>query len=162
MRERRISRRSILKLAGAAGALGAAGLPAGVFAAEDNDEGRFFIGFNLHGTGPSATAGTFAMSGRFEDSGTSAASPTVTPISNSSRGHLAGDQEFAGQKGTILTHFDGVAFPNNSPHAVGEGRFKILSGTGAYAGLRGGGSFLVVVDAISNQFIGTETGTVET
>ena len=95
---------------------------------------------------------------KFEDSGSSTANPSVTPTGDPSRGQLAGDQQFVGQKGTPFTHFEGVAFPNNSPYAVGEGRFRILSGTGAYAGLRG--SFLVVVDA-PNQFIGTEVGTVE-
>ena len=39
-------------------------------------------------------------------------------------------------------------------------KFKILSGTGAYAGLRGGGTFLVVVNA-PNQFIGTEVETID-
>ena len=48
-----------------------------------------------------------------------------------------------------------------SPHVVGEGRFTILSGTGAYAGARGRGSFLVVVDFLSSQLIGTEAGNVE-
>ncbi|HVS06435.1 MAG TPA: hypothetical protein VHK65_09765 [Candidatus Dormibacteraeota bacterium] len=65
------------------------------------------------------------------------------------------------QQGTIFTHFKGVAFPITSPHQVGEGSFVIRSGTGAYAGIRGRGSFLIVVDQISNQFIGTETGNVE-
>jgi hypothetical protein len=160
MKDRKINRRNVLKLAGVAGAIGLAGLPATAFAGEEGEQARFFIGFDLHGTGPTSTAGTFAMSGRFEDSGTSAANPSVTPTSDPNRGHLSGDQQFVGQKGTIFTHFDGVAFPNNSPHAVGEGKFKILSGTKAYAGLRGGGSFLVVVNA-PNQFIGTEVGTVE-
>jgi hypothetical protein len=160
MKDRKISRRSLLKLAGAAGAIGLAGMPAAALAAEEGEQERFFIGFDLHATGPTATAGTFAMSGKFEDSGTSAANPTVTPTNNPDRGHLSGDQQFVGQKGTIFTHFDGVAFPNNNPHAVGEGKFKILSGTGAYAGLRGGGSFLIVVN-VPNQFIGTEVGTVE-
>ena len=58
-------------------------------------------------------------------------------------------------------HFKGVAFPTTSPHQVGEGSFVILSGTGAYAGIRGRGSFLKVVVQISNQFIGTETGNVD-
>jgi hypothetical protein len=160
MKDRKITRRNVLALAGMAGAVGLAGMPAAAFAAEDGEEGRFFIGFDLHATGPTNTAGTFAMSGKFEDSGTSTANPTVTPTGDPNRGHLSGDQQFVGQKGTIFTHFDGVAFPNNSPHAVGKGKFKILSGTGAYAGLRGGGSFLIVVN-VPTQFIGTEVGTVE-
>ena len=161
MKERTVSRRQILKFAGAAGVVGIVGVPQVAFASEEGDQ-RLFIGFNLHGTGPSTTAGTFVMSGRFEDSGTSAVQNlTLVPIGSSNRSRLSGDQQFAGQKGTIFTRFNGVAFPNGDPHAVGQGRFKIVSGTGAYAGIHGRGSFLVVVDQISNQFIGTETGSVE-
>jgi len=105
----RVSRRRILKLAAAAGALGAAGLPGPAFAAEDNDEKRLYIGYSLHPTGPNSTAGTFDMSVRFEDSGASTVPTfTVTRIGNSDRGHISGRQQFAGQKGTIFTHFEGV------------------------------------------------------
>jgi hypothetical protein len=132
------------------------------FAAEDSDENDVFIGFNLHGMGPTSAAGTFVMSGRFQDSGASAVENiSLVPIADSDRARLSGDQQFVGQQGTIFTQFTGVAFPITSPHEVGEGGFVILSGTGAYAGVRGRGSFLVVVDQISNQFIGTETGNVE-
>jgi hypothetical protein len=162
MKERRITRRQVLKLAGAAGAAGMAGAPGVALAAEDSDEKRLFIGFSLHSAGVAATAGTFVMSGRFEDSGNSAADHiTTAPIDNTDRSRLSGNQRFEGKKGTIFTQFKGITFPNASPHLVGEGRFTILSGTGAYAGIRGTGSFLIVVDFISDQFIGTETGNVE-
>jgi len=158
----RVSRRRILKLAAAAGALGAAGLPGPAFAAEDNDEKRLYIGYSLHPTGPNSTAGTFDMSVRFEDSGASTVPTfTVTRIGNSDRGHISGRQQFAGQKGTIFTHFEGVTFPFGNPHAIGEGRFTILSGTGAYAGVRGHGKFLIVVDFTTSQLIGTSTASVE-
>ena len=162
MKERRISRRQILKLAGATGAVGMAGMPGAAVAAETSDEKRLFIGFSLHPTGPTSTAGAFVMSGRFEDSGTSAANDiTLVQIDNTARSRLSGNQQFVGQKGTISTHFEGISFPNMSLHVVGEGRFTILSGTGAYAGAGGGGSFLVVVDFLSSQLIGTETGNVD-
>ena len=162
MQERRVSRRQVLKLAGAAGAVGMVGVPGVALAAENSDEKRLFIGFSLHPTGPTSTAGTFVMSGRFEDSGASTADHiTLVPIRNTDRSRLSGDQLFAGQKGTIFTHFKGIAFPNGSPHVVGEGSFTILSWTGAYAGISGSGSFLVVVDFTSNQVIGTEAGNVE-
>jgi hypothetical protein len=102
------------------------------------------------------------MSGRFDDSGTSTVENiSLVPIDGSDRSRLSGDQQFEGQRGTIFTQFNGVAFPNGDPHAVGEGRFSIVSGTGAYTGIDGQGSFLIVVDQISNQFIGTEVGNVE-
>jgi hypothetical protein len=163
MTERRISRRQVLKIAGAAGAVGMVGAPVVAVAAEDGDEKRLFIGFSLHSAGVEAATGTFVMSGRFEDSGTSAADHVTTvPIDNTDRSRLSGNQQFVGAKGTIFTHFKGVSFPNGSPHLVGKGSFTIVSGTGAYAGIRGGGSFLIVVDFVSDQFIGTETANVET
>jgi hypothetical protein len=39
-----------------------------------------------------------------------------------------------------------------------KGQFQILSGTGAYARMKGQGTFLIVVDPVSNQLIGTEDG----
>jgi hypothetical protein len=54
-----------------------------------------------------------------------------------------------------------VTFPFGNPHAIGEGRVTILSGTGAYAAIRGHGTFLIVVDFTSGQLIGTSTATVE-
>jgi hypothetical protein len=39
---------------------------------------------------------------------------------------LSGDQQYAGQKGTISTRFEGVAFPLSSPHQVGRGRIGLL------------------------------------
>ena len=154
-----VTRRDMLKLAGVLGAVGLAGMPRAAFASEDSDEERFFLGFSLHPTGPNSTAGTFVLSGRFQDSGVSTAENiALTPIDQTDRSRLSGDQQFVGQQGTIFTRFEGVSFPNSSPHAVGEGSFTIVSGTGAYAGINGQGSFLIVVDFVSNQFIGTEIG----
>lgn len=161
MKEHRISRRTALKLAGAATALGAVALPMPVLASEPSAEQKLFIGMDLHGVGPAATAGTMVIGGRFQDAGSSTASPTVTPTPDPHRGHLEGDQQFVGQNGTLNTHFEGVAIPFGSPRAVGLGRVTILSGTGAYAGLRGEGSFVILADFVSNQLIGTETITVE-
>jgi hypothetical protein len=130
-------------------------------AASDGGDDRVYIGINLHFTGPNSTAGTFVMSGALEDSGTTTVQNiALVPIGRSDRARLSGDQQYTGQKGTILTHFEGVAFPLSSPHQVGKGKIRFLSGTGAYAGIRGQATFLIVVDAISNQLIGTSTGKV--
>jgi hypothetical protein len=74
---------------------------------------------------------------------------------------LSGDETFTSSKGSIVTSFEGRAFPATGPHQVGKGRFEIVSGNGAYAGIRGGGTFVIVADALSNQVIGTEEGSVE-
>jgi hypothetical protein len=73
---------------------------------------RLYIGVNLHFTGPDTTAGTFVMSGALEDSGTSHVEHiSVVPIGNTDTARLSGDQTYVGQKGTIVTHFEGKAFP---------------------------------------------------
>jgi hypothetical protein len=130
-------------------------------AASGGDGGRVYLGISLHFTGPTSSAGTFVMSGVLEDSGASTVENiAIVPIGKSDRARLSGDQQYVGQKGTIFTHFEGIAFPLSSPHQVGKGRITFLDGTGAYAGLRGHATFLIVVDAISNQLMGTVSGTV--
>jgi hypothetical protein len=96
-----------------------------------------------------------------EDSGTThVENLALVPIGNTDTARLSGDQTYVGTKGTIVTRFEGKAFPLSSPHQVGRGQIEIVSGTGAYAGLRGHATFLIVVDAVSNQLIGTSEGSV--
>lgn len=120
-----------------------------------------YLGMNLHFTGPDSTAGTFVVSGAIADSGAVAVQHlAIAPIGSSDEGRLSGVETYTGQLGTIVTRFDGIAFPLSSPHEVGLGRFEIVSAGGAYTGLTGHGVFQIVVDATSNQLIGTETATV--
>jgi hypothetical protein len=122
---------------------------------------RLYVGINLHFTGPDTTAGTFVMSGAVEEAGTTQVDDlSLVPIANTDMARLSGDQTYVGAKGTIVTHFEGKAFPLSSPHQVGRGQIEIVSGTGAYANLKGHASFLIVVDAVSNQLIGTSEGSV--
>lgn len=120
---------------------------------------RLYIGMNLRFTGATTTAGTFVASGAVSDSGTATVDHlALVPIGNSDSAELSGDETYSSPSGTIVTHFDGIAFPLSNPHQVGKGRFQIVSGTGAYAGLTGQGTFLIVVDPISNELVGTEQG----
>ena len=125
----------------------------------DKHGGRIALGFNLHFTGPSSTAGTFVISGAVRDTGTSTVEDlAVEPFGRRDRGRLSGIQHFAGAKGTITTRFKGIARDISDPHQWAKGRFEITDGTGEYAGLRGNGRFTVVVDTATNQLIGTELG----
>ncbi len=125
----------------------------------DRGGGKLLIGFELQFTGPSSTAGTFVASGEVDDAGTSTVSDlAVEPFGPRDRGRLSGRQEFAGARGTIVTEFEGIARDVSEPHQSGQGRFRIVSGTGDYAGARGGGRFTIVVDAAGNRLIGTEVG----
>jgi hypothetical protein len=149
-----------LKLAAALG-VAAAVVALVPLAATGGTDDRLFVGFSLHFTGPTTTAGTFVMSGEVEDSGASSVEHlALVPIAGTDTARLSGNQAYAGQKGTIFTHFEGHAFPLSSPHAVGRGRVDILGGTGAYAGIDGNATFLIVVDQSTNQLIGTTSGNV--
>jgi hypothetical protein len=122
-------------------------------------DSKLQIGFSLHFTGPDSTAGTFVASGAVRDSGTSVVTNIVlTPQGNQDDARLTGRQEFIGQKGSITTAFSGLAGPLNDPHQTGTGTFEIVGGTGEYVGIKGHGTFLVVVDMSTNQLIGTGDG----
>ena len=122
-------------------------------------DAKFQIGFSLRFTGPDSTAGTFVASGAVKDSGTSIVTNLrLIPQGNQDDARLTGTQEFIGQRGSITTTFSGLAGPLNDPHQAGKGTFEIVGGTGEYTGIKGHGTFLVVVDVSSNQLIGTEDG----
>jgi hypothetical protein len=159
-------RRVVLVLALVIGAVAAVPVVALAWGGGDRHDGgrsggELLIGFDLQFTGPSSTAGTFVASGEVGDAGTSTVTGlTLVPFGSRDKARLSGRQEFAGENGTIVTEFDGIASGVSSPHQYGQGRFWIVSGTGDYAGARGGGRFTIVVDAVGNRLIGTEEGRV--
>lgn len=146
----------------ATAALVAAVVTTAAVAAGRDPDNRLYVGMNLHFTGPTTTAGTFVASGAVADSGTASVDGlSIVPGPDGIDGRLSGRLTFTGAHGTIATRFEGDAFPVVAVHGVGVGRFDIVSGTGAYAGLTGCGSFQIVVDSSSNELIGTETGSVQ-
>jgi hypothetical protein len=151
-------RRVMLVLALAIGA--AAIVPMIALADRDRDRGaRLLLGFDLQSTSLTSTAGTFVASGAADDAGTSTVEGlTLAPFGHRDRARLSGTQSFVGAEGTIVTRFQGIASDVSQAHQYGEGRFRIVSGTGAYAGARGGGRFTIVVDGAGNRLIGTEEG----
>jgi hypothetical protein len=123
---------------------------------------RLYIGTNLALTGPMTSAGTFVASGAIGDSGTVAVDHLAfVPIGNGDSAELSGNETFTSASGSIVTRFEGIAFPLSSQHQVGKGRFQIVSTSGAYEGLKGHGTFLIVVDQASNVLLGTEEGSVD-
>jgi len=131
-------------------------------AASGDPTQRLYLGMNLHFTGSDTTAGAFVASGAVADSGTADVRDlTITPAGPADTARLSATETYTGQHGTIDTRFQGEAFPLSSPHEVGIGRFDIVSGTGAYAAISGHGTFEIVVDATTNQLIGTEVATVQ-
>jgi hypothetical protein len=135
------------------------GLLALPLTASADDEKRVVAGAELHLTGPNSASGTFSAALAVSDSGTTGATFTVTP-SKDDEGVLDGNEVFNGTLGSFTIHFHGTAFPLSSPRQVGEGMWRVMSGTGVYADLRGRGSFLVVADAVTQTVKGSLDGKV--
>jgi hypothetical protein len=153
----KLNRRLAIVGLAVAAAAAAAAIP---LAASGDASRQLYLGMNLHLTGPDTSTGTFVASGAVADSGSADVRDlTITPTSADS-GRLSGTETYTGQRGTIVTRFQGTAFPLSSPHEVGVGQFEILSGTGAYSGIHGYGVFEIVVDQSTNQLIGTELASV--
>jgi hypothetical protein len=144
---------------GAFSAILAAAIAVPLVGSASSVDSKLQIGFSLKFTGPTSTAGTFVASGAIRDSGTSIVTDlALTPQGNQQDARLTGTQTFIGQKGTVTTTFKGLAGPLTDPHQAGKGTFEIVGGTGEYAGIKGHGTFLIVVDVSTNQLIGTEDG----
>jgi hypothetical protein len=120
------------------------------------------IGYSLRlfgvGIGPGGTAGTFVASGAVRDSGTMTGQSTVTPFGNGDDGRLEGTVTLVGALGTITEEFSGIAGPLGLPHTAAQGTFRIVGGTGAYAGITGHGTFHTVADFSTNQAVRIDDG----
>jgi hypothetical protein len=120
------------------------------------------IGYSLHlfgvGIGPGGSAGTFVASGAVRDSGTMTGHSTVTPFGTDDYGRLEGTHTLVGHLGTITEETDGIVGPLGAAHTAAHGTFRIIGGTGAYAGLHGQGTFVTVADFSSNQAIRIDDG----
>ena len=121
-------RRIVLVLALVIGAVAAVPVVALAWGGGDRHDGgrsgaELLIGFDLRFTGPSSTAGTFVASGEVGDAGTSTVTGlTLVPFGSRDKARLSGRQEFAGENGTIVTEFDGIASDVSLPHQYGQGR----------------------------------------
>jgi hypothetical protein len=160
-----MSKRTILLAALSAAALalipaiGVAGTADSSAAVAWSEHHRVLIGFELRFTGPDTTSGSFVASGAVQDAGTSTVQDiTLVPFGRHDQARLSGEQTFRGAHGAIVTHFNGIASAVSSPHQSGRGQFTVLSGTDAYAGIHGRGTFTIIVDAAGNHLIGTEAG----
>jgi hypothetical protein len=150
-----MSRRRLLLVLATLVALVAA-VPVVAPASRDKGE-KLLIGFDLQFTSQTTTSGTFHASGAVRDSGDSNVTGlALKPFGTRDKARLSGRQTFEGAQGTIVTEFKGVAHDISQDHQYGTGRFRIVSGTGAYADLRGKGRFTIVVDRVANRLIGTE------
>jgi hypothetical protein len=141
-----MKRRAILALAFVATAIAVAAIP---LVASGGGGGKIMLAERNMFTGPGTQAGTFHLAGAYSDTGPATAVFTLTPLGDG-RARLEGDHTLAGTLGTLVIHTNAIVHLDATPRAFVEGSWKVVSGTGEYAGKNGGGVVKAVAD-FSNQ-----------
>ncbi len=137
---------------------GAVVLAAGVgvvpFAANAGDQKRIVLTERLQvtgfvpATGAGTLAGSFVSAGAVNEAGSVAATFSLVPVRGGC-GRLTGTHVLTGANGTISVQTDALACPyppGTPPRSFVRGGWKVASGTGAYAGLRGKGRIYATGD----------------
>jgi hypothetical protein len=96
-------------------------------------------------TSASTQDGTFSIAGAISDSGPDHATFTVTPSGDGSA-ILEGDHTLQGSLGTLVVHTRARVYPFPALRAFVEGKWNVVSGTGTYEDMHGGGSVKAVGD----------------
>lgn len=108
---------------------------------------------DLSMTGPDSAAGTFTTSGLFVDAG---AASEVFFIDEDT---IHGVKTLVGAEGTFTIHFQAQLTWTGPTTGIAEGRFVIVSGTGAYEKLHGVGETYAALNlAASPNIVATYTG----
>jgi hypothetical protein len=131
------------------------------FGAGANSDKRFVLSWRGAFTGDTTGAGTFAMGGSLNDSGTFTTSYSV----GAQKGNcslVTGDATFtdSGGFGSFSEHYEGLSCSGGSNWAPFDGRFVLTGGTGVYAGLSGKGTITSLADFLDGTFTGIHDGRV--
>jgi len=110
------------------------------------------INADLWLTGENSAAGTFGTSGLFSDGG--AANQVFFSAGNT----IHGVKTLEGANGTITIRFQAQSTWISPTTAIAEGRFVIVSGTGAYQDLHGVGETHANIDLATYHITATYTG----
>lgn len=114
-------------------------------AASGGSGGKVMIAERNVFTSSSTQSGTFSIAGAISDSGTVSVEFTLTPRGDD-RAFIDGDHVLQGSLGTLVVRTHAMVFTGSAPRVFVEGRWVVVSGTGAYAGMEGGGSVRAVAD----------------
>jgi len=112
----------------------------------------FIIEAELRMTGPDSAAGSFTASGLVADSG---AASEVFRIADDT---IHGVKTLVGAAGTITVRFQAQLTWTGPTAGVAEGRFVIVSGTGAYGELHGVGDTYAELDLAAYRIVARYTG----
>jgi hypothetical protein len=132
--------------------VGAAVLTMLPLAASASDQRRVMISERNQLTSPTTQAGTWVGAGAVNDSGTVTAEFTLTP--RGQKALLAGTHVLVGSEGSITVETKAWVRPfppPTPPRAMAEGTWKIIAGTGSYAGLEGRGKVYATADFTTGE-----------
>ena len=143
----------------AASLVGLAGQEDRVLAADA--QRRVMISERMQLTSPTTQAGTWVGAGAVNDAGSATATFTVVPHGDDV-GLLTGTHVLTGSTGTITietTAFVRPFPPPTPPRVMAEGTWKVASGTGAYADLKGRGKIYATGDFATGEITIVRDGT---
>jgi len=138
-----------------AAAVLAAGVVAVPFAATAGDQKRIVLTERLQvtgfvpATGAGTLAGTFVSAGAVNEAGSVAATFTLVPVKKGGCGSLTGTHVLTGAAGTLSVRTDALACPyppSSPPRSFVRGKWHVVGGTGAYAGVAGKGRIIATGD----------------
>jgi hypothetical protein len=146
-----MKRRRLLALGGIVVVVGVVTVP---LVATAGDERRIVLtermqltGFDP-ATGAGTQAGSFVSAGAVNDAGTAAATFTLVAAGGGC-GTLEGTHVFTGSGGTLSVRTEALACPfppASPPRSFVRGRWEVVGGTGAYAGMTGTGRVFATGD----------------
>lgn len=102
--------------------------------------------FEQAATGPGTFAGTFSASGAITDEGTTEDVLDVSSAEGESPMVATFRRTVTGQRGTLVLTGDATVDLADPAAAAVDGRWRIASGTGDYAGLAGSGTIAGAAD----------------
>ena len=108
---------------------------------------------DLYLTGPDSAAGTFEASDLFSDAG------AATEVFFIAADTIHGVKTLVSTEGTITINFQAQLTWTGPTTGVAEGRFVIVSGTGAYEKLHGVGETYATLDLATYHLWASYTGT---
>lgn len=149
-------RKLIVIVAVAAAAIAVAVVPLAAFAGNDGDDDAATIGVRLDFSSPTHAEGSFAVCCSVTDSGTAVADVTSF-VEQGDQARFEATNTYTGAKGELTILLRGTTGPLGSPVHVARGRWRVIEGSGDYAGLEGKGQ----LTAVTNQENGALTGVFE-
>jgi hypothetical protein len=114
-------------------------------ASADRDH-RLVIGVRVNFVSATHADGTFAACCAVNDDGAAQADITAFSVKYDNTGAFEAIETFAGSKGSFRLTLRGTTGPLSSLRHIARGRWSVLDGTGAYAGMKGEGNFTAVTD----------------